>query len=160
MDDLQPPPQQLRNVRAFSDLRSNLPRRIRNSWGQRFSLVSDQDTYELPNGEYPSRARPDILQPDAAEGLVEPSQGADSFDTHAWSPVILPAQPDEGAAQKFVLKNKDAVRLRSRLQRAIWKEIWFPLFCIQGSMLAVLGTIAVLVSAYRVVPKKGLWVTC
>jgi hypothetical protein len=157
MDDLQPP-QHLRTVRAFSNLRSNLPRRVRNSWGQRFSLASDQDLYELPHGEYTSQTYPDAFQPIAAEGLDEQTHGADSFNTHAWSPAILPGYLDRGVRQIFALDSNEAVKVRPRLQQAVWREVRFPLFCIQGSMLAVLGTIAVLVSAYRVVPDKGLWV--
>ena len=39
----------------------------------------------------------------------------------------------------------------------VWKDIWLPLFCIDGSMLLVLITLAALVSIFRVEPEKGLF---
>ena len=147
------PPHHLRNVPAFRDLRIGSPKSWRSSF-RRSIGETNSDIYELidPPGTRSNQTttpyQSDFNLPRQAD--TKQVGVAISTDTFVGCSEIPRGEGLAGSSE-------DAGTQKPCRRVAILKELWFPLFCIHSSMLLVLGTLAVLVSVYRVKADRGLF---
>ncbi|EXJ59187.1 hypothetical protein A1O7_06619 [Cladophialophora yegresii CBS 114405] len=146
------PPRHLRNVPGFRDLRIGSPTSWRSSLHRRqLNGESHSDLYELldtlntESDQNTTAGHPDTR--------VENGQ---LYGEPIYAETIV-GQPAVPRSQRLVGSSEETLTAQPFRRAAIWKELWFPLLCIHGSMLLILGTLAVLVSVYRVKPQRGLF---
>jgi hypothetical protein len=150
------PPRHLRNVPGFRDLRIGSPASWRSSLHRsQLNGESHSDLYELldtSNAQSGQTATP--RQPSPKVGTRAENGKLSGEAVYAETIVGRPAVP---RSQRLVGSSEETLTGQPCRRAAIWKELWFPLLCIHGSMLLILGTVAVLVSIYRVKPERGLF---
>ncbi|KAJ9607577.1 hypothetical protein H2200_007655 [Cladophialophora chaetospira] len=150
------PPRHLRNVPAFRDLRIGSPNSWRNSLHRRQPNSDSQaDFYELLDASS-TRIDRTATPRSSALNLDGQLEGNKLFGETSYAEE---AADHPGISQTKVLAGSSEETItRQPCQRiAIWKELWLPLLCIHGSMLLLLGTLAVLIAVYRVRPDRGLF---
>ena len=156
MQTQEDPPRYLRNVSAFQDLRiGSQIRRPSSRHHRRPTSEYHSDMYDLSK-----TPQTHVVETTAStqSNLIQHHQveSARSSGDAIYRKVTI-GQPDVLQTQGVMDSSKDTKMIQPCRRTAILKELWFPLCCIHGSMLLILGTLAVLVSVYRVEPQKGLF---
>ena len=156
MQSQEDPPRYLRNVPAFQDLRI----------GSQMRRPSSRH-HRRPSSEYHSDAYDSLKTPQTHVVEITASNQSNLLQHHsvgnAWSTgdaiyrKAISGQRDVLQTQGVMDSSKETMMNQPCRRTAILKELWFPLCCIHGSMLLILGTLAILVSVYRVEPQRGLF---
>lgn len=156
MQGQETPPRHLRNVPAFRDLhigsstgwRSSLYRRSlnRDSSNDPYELLDTSNVFNdgLSNAHQTSPEQQHQYDGDRAPGHLDYTE-----------PIV--SQPDRLRPQSLVNDSTETILERPCQRTEILKEIWFPLLCIHGSMLAILGILTILLILYSVRPERGLF---
>jgi hypothetical protein len=149
------PPRNLRNVPGFRDLRTGSPKSWRSSFHRNQSFGERSDIYELLGG--PGNYSSQTTTPqDSKLNLHIQAEDAKAF-AEVTSVETIIGRHDVPGAERLAHGSGDTIAQQPCRRGAILKELRFPLFCIHGSMLLILGTLAVVVSVYRVKPDRGLF---